>query len=124
MRSLSLALCAALGLAIAAPCVSQAQSRPAYAWCSAADKTDNTVYYSDVFDVAGQERDVSGQWYGAMQYRHPNVDLRTAACFIVGQTLSRETARADRDQYVRELRSGFSVTPIEVDTRWTVHPNE
>jgi hypothetical protein len=113
-----------LGLVAAAASfeAADAQPGPEYAWCAAASKNDGVIYYSDVFDVLGLERDVSGQWYGLMQYHYRNIDLASARCFISQPDTPQARARAERDQEVEALRGGLSATPSTVDTHWVIQP--
>jgi hypothetical protein len=99
-----------------------AASPAEYAWCASASLKEATVYYSDVFEVDGLERDVSGQWYGFMQYHFPGADLASARCVIEDRGMSADGARADRDRYVEEMAPLFHATPSRVSTRWTVTP--
>ncbi len=116
----------ATGLALAAALLAfgsaNAEAPAEYGWCASTNTREATVYYSDVFEVDGLERDVSGQWYGFMQYHFPGADLTSARCVIEDRGLSADGARADRDRYVEEMAPLFHAAPSRVSTRWVVTP--
>ena len=122
MRPCTTMMSLALAASLLAFGSASAASPTEYAWCASASPKEATVYYSDVFEVDGLERDVSGQWYGFMQYHFPGADMASARCVIEDRGMPIDDARADRDRYVEEMGPLFHAAPSRISTRWVVTP--